>query len=77
MNKVRDEVPGLDRPITRDDLEVRLRTVRDDVSKVKESTLGAGIVAGSAALLFLVIFAFLLGRKRGKKKYAYVEIRRV
>ena len=72
-----DSVPRVDRRITRKDLEDRIRNVQDDVSKVKESTLGAGLAAGGVAILLLVIVAFLLGRKRGKKKYAYVEIRRV
>ena len=72
-----EPIPGVDRPITREDLEDRIRNVRDEISKVKESTLGAGIAAGGAALLLLVVFAFLLGRRRGKKKYAFVEIRRV
>ena len=73
----REPIPGVDRPITKEDLEARLRNVRDEVGKVKESTLGAGIAAGGAALVLLVILAFLIGRRRGKKKYAFVEIRRV
>ena len=71
------EVPGVDRPIHRDDIEQRLRTLRGEVDSVKESTLGLGIAAGGGLLLLLIILAFLLGKKRGKKKYAFVEIRRV
>jgi len=63
--------------ITRDDLESKLRALQGDVQgKVddKKSTLfaaGAGIGA-----LLLIIF-FLLGKRSGKKKTTFVEIRRV
>lgn len=70
------ERPGLDRPIDRSDIESRLRTLKDDVDMVKESAAGAGLVAGLGIALLLVMLAFVLGRARGKKKYAFVEIRR-
>ena len=68
--------PGLDRPIDRSDIETRLRTLKDDVDTVKESAAGAGLVAGLGIAVLLVTLAFVLGRARGKKKYAFVEIRR-
>jgi hypothetical protein len=68
--------PGLDRPIDRSDIESRLRTLKDDVDTVKESAAGAGLAAGLGLALLLVLLAFVLGRARGKKKYAFVEIRR-
>jgi hypothetical protein len=68
--------PGLDRPIDRSDIESRLRTLKDDVDTVKESAAGAGLVAGLGIAVLLVMLAFVLGRARGKKKYAFVEIRR-
>jgi hypothetical protein len=68
--------PGLDRPIDRTDIESRLRTVKDDVDMVKESAAGAGLVAGLGIAVLLVMLAFVIGRARGKKKYAFVEIRR-
>lgn len=69
--------PGVDRPITRDDIESRLRALQGDVESVKESTMGAGVAAGGALLLLLLVIAYLLGKRRGNKKYAFVEIRRV
>ena len=68
--------PGVDRPIHRSDLENRLRSLRSDVDVVKESATGAGIAAGIGLAVLLVILAFVIGGRRGKKKYAFVEIRR-
>ena len=77
MTGKKQNIPGVDRPISRDDLEVRIRDLKDDLDKVKESTLGLGIAAGGVALLVLLLLVFLLGKRRGKKKYAFLEIRRV
>lgn len=68
--------PGVDRPIHRSDLENRLRSLRSDVDVVKQSATGAGIAAGIGLAVLLVVLAFVIGGRRGKKKYAFVEIRR-
>ena len=43
---------------------------------MKQSAAGAGLAAGLGFALLLVVLAFVIGRKRGKAKYAFVEIRR-
>ncbi|MEX0847854.1 MAG: hypothetical protein WD023_08740 [Ilumatobacteraceae bacterium] len=63
--------------ITRDDLEAKFRSLQDDVQgKVmdKKQTLMA---AGSAAAVIVVLIVFLLGKRSGKKKTTFVEIRRI
>ena len=68
--------PGVDRPVDRADIESRLRDVRNDFESVKSSAAGAGIAAGIGLALLLVLIAFIVGRRRGLAKYAFVEIRR-
>jgi hypothetical protein len=68
--------PG--RPITRDDIEAKLREIRgtaeDAAPDVPQGAQRTGLVVGAAALLVL---AFVLGRRRGRKKNTIVEIRRI
>jgi hypothetical protein len=63
--------------VTRDDLEAKFRAVQDDVQhKVddRKQSLVAGLAVGG---LILLIAFFLLGRRSGKAKSTFVEIRRV
>ncbi|HXQ60820.1 MAG TPA: hypothetical protein VN796_00730 [Acidimicrobiales bacterium] len=63
--------------ISRGDLEAKLREVSGDVGQTVEAAkpkIAGGAVAG---LLLVVIVAYLLGRRRGRKRSAIVEIRRV
>jgi hypothetical protein len=63
--------------ITRDDLEAKFRQVQDEVQgKVndKKQTLVTAAAAGGVILLLLFFF---LGKRSGKKKTTFVEIRRV
>lgn len=75
-NGTKVSAPGVDRPVERHDIENRLRDIRSDFDSVKQSAAGAGLAAGLGVALLLVVVAFLIGRKRGKAKYAFVEIRR-
>lgn len=68
--------PGLDRPIKREDIEQRLRNIKGDVESIKDSTVGVGVAAIGGLALLLVILAFIIGRSRGRKKYAFIEVRR-
>jgi hypothetical protein len=65
-----------DKPIQRQDIENRLRGLKGDVDTLKQSTMGVGVAAIGGLALLLVILAFVLGRSRGRKKYAFVEVRR-
>ena len=63
--------------ITRDDLESKFRQLQDNVQgrvdDKKQSLISAGVAGG---ILLLLIF-FLLGKRRGKRKTTFVEIRRI
>jgi hypothetical protein len=71
-----DKNPPTGKPISRNDLEDRLRTLKADVDTVKDSTIGAGIAAAVGIGLLVVIVAFLLGRSRGKAALSFIEVRR-
>ena len=63
--------------ITRADIEGKLRDMRGDVQETAEAAKAPimAIAAGVAAVV--VIGAFLLGKRRGRRKSTVVEIRRV
>ena len=69
--------PAPPRTVTRDDLERGFlkiqRGVKNEIEDRKTTILT--IVAGAGLVLTIVVF--LLGRRSGKKKTTYVEIRRV
>lgn len=69
------EVP--DRPITRDDIEQKFNALQSDVGEATESAKGTLIAVGAAVAVVVVLGAYILGRKRGRKKNAFIEIRRV
>ena len=63
--------------ITRADIEGKLRDMRGEVEETAEAAKAPimAIAAGVAAVV--VIAAFLLGKRRGRRKSTVVEIRRV
>jgi len=63
--------------ITRDDLEAAFRDLQGTVESRVDDARGTVVRAGVAALVVVVLIAFLLGRRRGRKKNTIVEIRRV
>jgi hypothetical protein len=63
--------------ITRDDLETKLRQVSGDVGDTVDAVKPQLFGGAAAGLLLAVIVAYLLGRRRGRKRSAIVEIRRV
>jgi len=63
--------------ISRDDLENKLRAFQGDIkSKVDGQKNNAMAVGAGLGTLLLIIF-FLLGKRSGKKKTTFVEIRRI
>jgi hypothetical protein len=65
------------KPVTRADLEAKLAEIRgvtDDTTEVAEEAAKTGLVVAGVAV---VVIAFLLGRRRGRKKSTIVEVRRI
>ncbi len=63
--------------ITRADLEAKLREVRGEVEEKGETAKSTGLAVVLVATAAVVGLAFLLGRRRGRRKSTVVEIRRV
>ncbi len=63
--------------ITRADIESKLREMRGEVQETAEAAKVPimAIAAGVAAVV--VVAAFMLGKRRGRRKSTVVEIRRV
>jgi hypothetical protein len=66
-----------DQPITRDDLEAKLGQIRDATDSGAGSARGVGVAMGVAVVAVVVVAAYFLGNRRGKKRRTIVEVRRV
>ena len=64
-------------PISRDDLERKLRALQGDIKGAVDNQRTNLIAAAGVIGVVLVLVFFLLGRRSGKKKSTIVEIRRV
>lgn len=64
-------------PITRDDIEAKFRELQSDVDDTVEQSMGLVVIAGVVVAVGIIGIAFVLGRKRGRKRTTVVEIRRV
>ena len=64
-------------PVSRADIEAKLREIKGEVdetaSSAKPFALAAVVVAGVA----VVAFAYVMGRRKGRKRTTVVEVRRV
>jgi hypothetical protein len=65
--------PGVDRPITRADLEAKFDQLRGSAEPTG-TTRNLGLTAGIAAAIVVVLVVYLLGRRRGKKSRTIVEV---
>ena len=65
------------RPVTRADIEAKLREIRGEVDSTAEAAKSYALVVGAVGVVALVGVAYLLGRRRGRKRTTVVEVRRV
>lgn len=63
--------------VTRDDIETRLRALQTGVTDRVEAAKGKLLAGAAAAGVVLLVVAFLLGQRKGKRKTTVVEIRRL
>jgi hypothetical protein len=65
------------RPITRGDLEHKMREIQGEVDDTKESAQSTLLTVGAVAVVVVIAIAFLAGRRKGKKRTTIVEVRRL
>jgi hypothetical protein len=63
--------------ISRDDLEAKFRELQGDVQETAEEATSYAIVVAAVVVVGLAAAAFVLGRRRGRKRSTIVEIRRI
>lgn len=63
--------------ISRDQIEAKLEEIRGRVEPATDQAKGVGVAIGILAASGLVTAAYLIGRRRGRRRQAVVEIRRV
>jgi hypothetical protein len=68
---------GESRTITRDDLEAKFRQVQGGGQAGADTARGIGKKAGVIAAVAAVGIAYLIGRRRGRRRRTIVEVRRV
>jgi hypothetical protein len=64
-------------PITRDDIEAKLQSLKGDVDQRADDAKSKIIVGGAIGAVVLLLLMYMLGKRVGTKKSTVVEIRRV
>ena len=62
--------------ISRDDIKAKLSDIQGEATQQVESARNQLVATGALVALFLLILAFLLGRRGGKRSSAIIEVRR-
>jgi hypothetical protein len=65
-----------DERITRDDLEKKFRALQADIQGRAEDKKQSIVAVGGAVATVVILFAYLLGRRSGRKRAGRVEFRR-
>ena len=66
-----------DRKITRDDIEAKLQELRGEVDQRAEAAKVPAIAVAIGVAVIAIAGAYLLGRRKGKRRQTVLEIRRI
>jgi hypothetical protein len=68
---------GADGKITRADIQAKLHEMRGDVEDSAEAAKTPILAIAGGVAVAIIVVAFLLGKRRGRRRSTVVEIRRV
>jgi hypothetical protein len=63
--------------ISRNDLEAKMRELQGEVTETREAATNTLVTVGAVIAIGVIAVAFMLGRRRGKKRTTVVEVRRL
>jgi hypothetical protein len=66
-----------DKKITRDDIEAKLKELQGEVAERTEAVKVPAIAIAVGVAIVMIAAAYLLGRRKGKKRQTILEIRRI
>jgi hypothetical protein len=64
-------------PVSKADIEAKLREIKGEVDDTATSAKPIALAVGVAAAVAVVAFAYVMGRRKGRKRTTVVEVRRV
>lgn len=76
MLKTKNQNINTSKPITRSDIEEKLREIQAGLDVGSDSSKTPSIAIGIGAVLVVVLVAYLFGRRSSKKRRSFIEIRR-
>ena len=71
------EATAGDGEITRDDIEAKLRQITGSAADVGQASKSYVLIGAAVAGVAVIAGAYLLGRRKGKKRTTVVEVRRL
>jgi len=71
------QAASAEKPVTRADIEAKLREIRGEVDTGVESARNVALIVGAVAAVVVVGTVFFLGKRRGRRQTTVVEVRRV
>ena len=64
-------------PISRSDLEAKMRELQGEVTETREAATNTLVTVGAVVVVGVIAVAFLLGRRKGRRRTTVVEVRRI
>jgi len=66
-----------DERVTPDSIRAKFREIEGSLQSTTQEAAPIGIAVGAIALVAVVVIAYALGRRKGRRRHTFVEIRRI